>query len=356
MSSRPITCALALAALAGLGCMSHHTGPLPGEPAGEDFAELEQARVHYVDSKRGQAPVVLLHGFASSLNNWDAVRPALERDHRVIALDLKGFGWTGRPRGDYSPKAQGEMVWALLDELGVEEPVALVAHSWGSSVALSMAMRRPDRVRRIALYDAWVYAEQLPTFFLWSRVGSLGEVLFWLFYKEQPELKMSNAFWDKTLVTHEFAQHVEQMLDRPGTTAAALAAVRGQRYELVQDDYAEIAHPTLLMWGREDQVTPLWVGERLYKQLPDARLVTYPRCGHFPMIEAYSASTEELVAFLAEDLPAAPGARGKHGRPAPGSGPRPDPPTRADPVPGHGPGGEEPPPAAPGARERRGDR
>lgn len=286
------------------GCLAHHKGAMPGEPEDATFVPIEDARVRYVDvNKEGKAPVILVHGFAASLNTWAGIIPVLtEQGHRVIALDLKGFGWTDRPRGDYSPEAQGKLILGLLDHLGVDEPVAIVAHSWGSSVALATVLGAPERFRRVVLYDAWVYAEQLPTFFLWSRTAALGEVLFALFYKEQPDLKMSGAFYDKSIISEALVEDVEAQLDRPGTRAAALAAVRGQRYELVQDRYSEIDQPTLLLWGREDQVTPLWVGEKLVRQLPNASLEVYGQCGHFPMIEAYHPSTDALAAFLSKDL------------------------------------------------------
>ena len=298
--------ACALLAMVLSGCLAHHQGAMPGEPEDATFAPIEDARVRYVDvNKEGKAPVVLVHGFAASLNTWGGIIPVLTaQGHRVIALDLKGFGWTDRPRGDYSPEAQGELILGLLEHLEVKEPVAIVAHSWGSSVALATILQAPDRFRRLVLYDAWVYAEQLPTFFLWSRTAALGEVLFALFYKEQPGIKISGAFYDKTIITEALVEDVEAQLDRPGTRAAALAAVRGQRYELVQDRYSEVDQPTLLLWGREDQVTPLWVGEKLVRQLPNAELEVFGQCGHFPMIEAYHPSTDALAAFLAKDLEA----------------------------------------------------
>ena len=80
--------------------------------------------------------------------------------------------------------------------------------------------------------------------------------------------------------------------------SAALAAVRGQQYEEIQARYRKIDKPTLLLWGRDDLVTPLRYGERLVKDLPNATLVTYPQCGHFPMIEAAGTSTDDLVSFL----------------------------------------------------------
>ncbi|HEY6458537.1 MAG TPA: alpha/beta hydrolase, partial [Polyangiaceae bacterium] len=71
----------------------------------------------------------------------------------------------------------------------------------------------------------------------------------------------------------------------------------------VQKQYATVKQPVLLLWGREDAVTLLPFGERLARDLPHAHLVVYPRCGHFPMIEAARASTEELETFLDEASP-----------------------------------------------------
>ena len=292
------------AAALTLGCApSFHEGPLPGAPANATYADVEGAHVRYIDVGEGPA-VVLIHGFASSLETWVTVIPALSKKHRVIALDLKGFGWTSRPDGDYSPAAQAKLVTALMDLRGVGS-ATIVAHSWGSSVALAMTLATPARVSRLAMYDAWVYEEQIPTFFLWSRAPGVGEALFTLFYGERADERMQAAFYDKEKwVTERLVEEVERALDRPGTTAAALAATRGQRYAEVQGRYKTIQQPTLLLWGRDDVVTTLAVGERLARDMPHTRLVVYPRCGHFPMLEASNASTADLTAFVDEAPPA----------------------------------------------------
>jgi pimeloyl-ACP methyl ester carboxylesterase len=327
-------CALLLFAPLSVGCLSFHKGPMPGEPANARFADVDGARVRYMDTGEPETPVVfeakaktdangeptespkpatasasttkptvvLVHGFASAIEAWAGVIPALTRTHRVIALDLKGFGWTDRPEGDYSPDAQAKIVWHLLDQRGVKSS-AIVAHSWGSSVALAASLQAPERVTRIALYDAWVYEEQLPTFFHWARASGVGEALFGLYYKERADERIALAFFDTKYVTERFAENVEEALDRPGTVAAALAAVRGQDYTDAQRRYGKVDKPTLLMWGREDIVTPLKYGERLNRDLPQSKLVVYPRCGHFPMIEALAASNRDLVQFLSEGAP-----------------------------------------------------
>ena len=305
------------------GCLSFHKGAMPGEPTAARYADVDGIRVRYTDTGEPGAPataapaaepnaapaasttrptVVLVHGFASSLGVWAGVAPVLARTHRVIALDLKGFGWTDRPEGDYSPEAQAKIVLHLLDQRGVTRS-AFVGHSWGSSVVFAASLQAPERVTKIALYDAWVYEDQLPTFFHWARTDYVGEALFGLYYKQRTDERVALAFFDKKYVTEQFVESVDETLERPGTVAAALAAVRGQDYSDAERRYRGIDKPTLLMWGREDLVTPIKYGERLVRDLPNAKLVTYPRCGHFPMIEALTSSNLELVAFLAESAP-----------------------------------------------------
>lgn len=289
---------VAFAALLGIfgGCLHHHAGPLPNEPADATFAKVEGARVHYVDEGKGPA-VVLVHGFASSLATWDGVRESLRGDHRVLSLDLKGFGWTDRPPGDYSPLTQARLVFALMDARGIKK-AAVVGHSWGSSVVLAMALEQPERVERIALYDAWVFEEQLPAMFLWARAKGLGEALFAMFYRQKSDEKLDTAYYDPTIIDQDYIDALEKSQKQPGTTAAALAAVRGQQFGLYQDRYGRIDQPVLLMWGQDDRIALVDDGERLASVLPNAELEVYPRCGHFPMREAKAASTRDLREFL----------------------------------------------------------
>lgn len=285
-----------LLALLASGCLLHHTGAMPGEPIDGTYLQLEGTRVRYLDVGQGPA-VVLLHGFASSIENWTAVIPELKKSHRVLAIDLKGFGWTDRPVGDYSPSAQASLLRAVMKERGIDQ-AAIVAHSWGSSVALAFALAYPDATERLVLYDAWVYEEQLPSMFQLARAKGVGEFLFAAFYSERSEERLANGFYDPERIPEKLVEDVERAMERPGTRAAALEAVRGMHFEGQTARYGSITQPTLLLWGREDVVTPVSIGERLVRQLPNASLVVYPRCGHFPMIEALSESNRELVHFL----------------------------------------------------------
>ena len=301
MSPVPRLAAATLALLALTACPRFHSGAIPDPPDGSTFLEVDGVRVRYLDVGEGPA-VLLLHGFGASLDTWDPVIPELRKRHRVIAFDLKGFGWTSRPAGDYSPTAQARLALAVLDARGVGD-VAVVGHSWGSSVALALTLEAPQRVRRIALYSAYTYDDQVPSFFRWSRTSGLGEALFALFYRERMEDKVPLAFYDQHKVTQAQIDRADGAVRRPGAVAAALAAARGQRFGAIERALRTVELPALVMWGREDRVTPVLYGERLARDLPRARLIVYPRCGHFPMVEATHASTRALAEFLAEDAP-----------------------------------------------------
>lgn len=278
-----------------------HGGLLPGAPIDATFVEVEGVHVHYRDTGAGPV-VVFLHGYGASSDSWTTVTAALAPVHRTIAIDLKGFGWSSRPAGDYSVAAQARLVWRVLDALGVTD-AALVGHSWGSSVALAMAVGAPARVRRVALYAAYVYDEQVPSVFRWAERPLVGEALFGLYYRDRLEERVATAYTDGGLVTRDKLDRIEAELARPGTVAAALATARRHHFSMLHRALRSFDRPVLLLWGEDDLVTPLSFGHRLARELANARLCTYPRCGHVPMVEAHAASTRDLAAFLEGDQP-----------------------------------------------------
>jgi pimeloyl-ACP methyl ester carboxylesterase len=285
--------------LALAGCLDFHRGPLPNEPRRATFATIGDARIRYLDIGTGPA-VVLIHGFGASLDSWMPVIPVLAKHHRVLALDLKGFGWSDRPEGDYSLAAQARLVLGLMKVRGIER-AAVVGQSWGAAVALSVVVAAPERVTRVAVYGGLAYEDQVSSFMSWARVRGMGKLMFWLMWDDSMLVENAQtAFYDKSLVSIENLDRIEASMARPGATAAAYSVVHHLRLVEVEKRYRTLQHPVLLLWGREDEITPVRFGERLARELPNAKLIVYPRCGHIPQIEA-PRSTADLAAFLAED-------------------------------------------------------
>ena len=289
-----------LGALLG-GCPRFQERPVSFPAPKEQFLSVAGRRIHYVEQGNPTGPaVVFIHGFASSWVVWERLMKDLGSQYRVLALDLPGFGYSDKRAGDYSPQGLGDLVAAFLSARGIQR-AHVVAHSWGSSVALALAFRHAARVQSLTLVGAWVYDEQLAPFQRWARARGLGEALFALFYKERVGDRMALAFHaPDRYVTHAVIQKVRAALDRPGAVRAALAATRKQRLHELEPYYWRIRAPALLLWGREDDVALVRFGERLARDLPRARLRVFARCGHFPMIEAYGASLDALTHHLEE--------------------------------------------------------
>jgi 2-hydroxymuconate-semialdehyde hydrolase len=284
------------------GCLGWQQGPLT-QPD-RSYLDIQRAQIRYEDTGWPQAeetadvPVLFVHGFGSSLETWELVAPLLCRTRRCVSLDLPGFGLSSKVEQPYDAADMSAHVLGLMDRLDLDK-VDLVAHSYGCSVALALASEHPERVRRLVISDGFTYADQMPWFFAWSQPPVLGELLFGLFYDQQLDWRIPLSFHNKQLVSHEMVLRAYEALRHPGTRAAALAVVRGLDLEAAEASYGALPHHVLVIWGREDTVTPLRYGERLAQHLPRASLSVVPFAGHFPMVEAPGMYAEQVSGFLA---------------------------------------------------------
>jgi pimeloyl-ACP methyl ester carboxylesterase len=294
--------ALALCACT-LGCVRFQTGPSEPVPRAERMSLPGRGVVRVIDMGPGHGAgavetVLLVHGYGASSASWRPIVPRLAERFRVLVVDLPGFGQSDRREGDYSPAALADALAEILDRKGVAR-AHVVGHSWGSSVVLAFAERHRDKLDRLAILSGWIYDEQLLPMMRWARVPGLGELLFALFYPAAIGERMYLNFYDPTLVTQALVDEIERGLEREGAVATALAAARGMATFVEQEKgYPRIDAETLLLWGREDRVARPAFGERLARELPRARLVVLPRCGHIPMWECTGETVGALEAFL----------------------------------------------------------
>lgn len=259
-------------------------------------------------------PVVLLHGFGASVHSWRKVAPELAAaGFRVVALDLAGFGWSGRPvdRAAYTPAGQAAVVAEVLErirpELGPElgsqagtPPVHLVGHSFGGGVALSLAAARPELVRSLVLVDTTLPTHSRAPRAGWPIYRPVAYVLLrtvglrrW-FVRRALEL----AFHDDALVTPELVDAYRERLLYRGPASAYRSLTGPLPRERLAVDLTAIAAPTLVVWGEEDALIPVDAGRRAAGRMPDARFAALPRCGHLPMEECPETLLEAVLGFL----------------------------------------------------------
>jgi pimeloyl-ACP methyl ester carboxylesterase len=266
------------------------------------FAEVGGVRVHYQEKGSGPA-LVLIHGNNSSAYTWKDVFDTLAGEFRVVALDMKGFGFTAKPAGgDYRVEAQAALVVGLMDELKIERAV-LVGSSLGGGVALAAAIDYPERVGGLVLVDSAAFtdprgASLAPSYVNWPYVGAAVTALA-LTSDGLVRDGLRKSFHDQSKVTDErVAAYYLPLTTRAGQRAARL--VRQQRHMArVEQLLGKVTQPALLIWGAEDRLILLEEGRRLRAALPDARLVVFESCGHLPQEEMPERFAREVLAFAA---------------------------------------------------------
>lgn len=254
------------------------------------FLEIDGVRLHYLERGNG-SPVVLLHGNGSMIDDWEisGVLDLAAKGHRVIAFDRPGFGYSARPRGRiWTAAAQGELLYQALNELGVERPV-VVGHSWGTFVALSMAVAHPDDVHGLVLVSGYYFPTARADVPLLSppAIPIIGDVMR---YTVSPLLgralasKIMRKVFAPAPITERFAAEfpVELAL-RPAqirASAADTALMIPTAVEL-RDRYGALAMPVAIMAGADDEIVDVGrQSRRLHEELPGSELRLVRGGGH----------------------------------------------------------------------------
>ena len=265
------------------------------------FADIDGVRVHYQEKGTG-TPLVLLHGFTSSTYSWKDVFEPLSQNSRVIAVDLKGFGFSGKPDGDYSRAAQSLLVAHLLDYLKIEK-AWLCGNSMGGEIALNFALQNPQRVAGLILIDSGGVevsggGSLAPSYLLMPVVGRVLTALA-LTSDKLVRQGLEKSFYDRTKVTAErVANYYRPLQTRDGQLAAIRARAQADQSPLEQE-LNRINVPSLIIWGAQDALIPLEAGIKMNKLIKDSQLRIFDSCGHLPQEEMPARVVEEMTKFIA---------------------------------------------------------
>ncbi len=266
------------------------------------FADIGGVKIHYQEKGAG-TPLVLIHGYTSSVYSWKDVFEQLSQKYRVIAIDLKGFGFSGKPDGDYSRRAQSEIVNELLEHLKIEK-AWIAGNSMGGETALNLALNHPEKVLGLILIDsAGVKIPGRETLAPWYlEVPLLGQALTSLALTSDKLVRdgLKKSFYDDSKITDERVGFYYQPLKtRSGQLAAREARTQSSLYP-VEDEINKINTPTLLIWGAEDELIPLEAGRRMNSLIKNSKLVVFENCGHIPQEEMPEKVLSEMTNFIGQ--------------------------------------------------------
>ncbi len=286
---------------------------MPAHPAlASSFVTLEGIRLHYLAGGQGR-PVLFIHGLGSSGSlEWRRNLDALAHRHRVVAVDLPGFGASDKPRTAYRLDFLIDTVARFLTALGIPR-AALVGASLGGRLAAGIALQQPDRVERLCLVDPLGFGRPRRNWaYLAMVVPGLGEVMLggvaaglrrlppmtirrlWAWYLRRPRRYAA-------LLSDAHLRDVRTLFHNPGFQSAYLGTLRALARRddvLLGAAAAQLRVPTLLIWGAEDRLFPVAHGEAAARAIPGARLEIFAGCGHTPQLEAAERFNALLDEFL----------------------------------------------------------
>jgi pimeloyl-ACP methyl ester carboxylesterase len=252
-------------------------------------------------------PLVFLHGFAMSLDTWRFLTTELKKEYRLLLLDLKGHGLSERPRDEkYAPQDHMRVVGGLINHLGLED-VVIVGHSFGSVVALTVALESQrgsssGPITGLLLIAGSVDVKNLPFVLRVLRAPLMG----WLSLKLtsvpfRTRLMLKRGYHDDSKVTESLVELYAQYQRIAGSGYALMRTAE----QIVPPDYprlkealAKLEIPVMNIWGEHDKVIPRSSVESLRRLLPNCALVTVERTGHVPQEER----PEKVISLLREFL------------------------------------------------------
>ena len=245
--------------------------------------------------------VVLVHGLGDkAARDWYGLIPTLARDHRVLTFDLPGFGHSTKDNAPYTPDNYAAFVrYAVETELGAR-PIMLVGHSLGGAIALRYAAQHPQSVKALVLVDVpgilyrTAYSQyltrlginMLPNLYPAQNdhLGNLTGNLFRFFERLRPD--------PEAIVLSPRLR--ESLLSADPTRIAGLALA----LQDFSNDLPKVTAPTLLLWGRRDEIAPLRNGRALAAMLPHAQLEVFESSGHTPMDDVPATFNARVASFL----------------------------------------------------------
>jgi pimeloyl-ACP methyl ester carboxylesterase len=298
--------ALLLVAVLTASC----TGAYQSSDAQVSYATVSEGaskvRLAYRDKGSGK-PVLLLHGFGASSYTWRYVEPALvAAGHRVLTVDLKGFGQSDKPLNDkYSIFDQAALVSQLIEKLNLKN-VTVVGHSLGGGVTLVLALeknkKKRKRISKIVLIDSVAYSQNIPLAFNILRTPILGKISSSLIPLDvQARVALRLAYYDKSKFDSRDVKHYADPLKEKGSRNAMIQTARKilpKNLPELSKRYKTIQIPALIIWCDHDKVIKPNIGLRLQNDLPNSIFRLVGECGHLPQEEKPEQTIRLIKDFL----------------------------------------------------------
>jgi pimeloyl-ACP methyl ester carboxylesterase len=274
--------------------------------AAQHRLEIDGREVNYCELGEGPA-ILFVHGLGASWQSWLEQLPEFAASHRVVAMDLPGFGYSESPSEDISIEYYARWTAKFMDILGIES-AAVVGNSMGGFVSAELAIKSPERVQRLVFISAaifWQNRRRAQPLVQLARMSDA--VVARALVRATDDIATRRrlryaalataGFRYPQYVSDELAHEMVRSARRTDGFLPALQALAG--YDL-EEELPKISCPTLIVWGANDQLVSVKDAERLEDLITDSRREVFERTGHVAMLERPERFNQLLREFLAE--------------------------------------------------------
>ena len=267
------------------------------------FISVDGMNVHYRDEGEAtdSVPIVLIHGTGSSLHTYNDWTTKLIVDHRIVRMDLPGYGLTGPfPHRNYSIDNYVIFLKHFLTSLGIKSCV-LAGNSLGGRLAWNFTIEYPDMVEELILIDAAGYpseAKSTPIAFTIAQTPVINNIFTFITPRSVAKASVENVYEDKTKVTKELVDRYFELTLREGNRQAFVDRFRIKPDTSSHKKIKLIEQRTLVLWGEQDMLIPPKMAYRFHNDLGNDTLVILKDVGHIPMEESPDQSLKPVIAFL----------------------------------------------------------
>lgn len=250
----------------------------------------------YVCQGNGNPPILLLHGFDSSLLEFRRLLPLLATHNQTWAVDLLGFGFTDRiAEIAFSPAAIKTHLYHFWQTL-IAQPVILVGASMGGAAAIDFTLTYPEVVHKLVLIDSAGF----------TAGSAMGKMMFPPLdrlateFLRNPRVRHSisrAAYKNKSLASVDAQLCAALHLQMPGWNQALIAFTKSGGYTSFKDKLAHIQQPTLILWGENDRILGIADAKKFQQAIASSKLIWIEDCGHVPHLEQPQIAAQHIQAF-----------------------------------------------------------
>jgi pimeloyl-ACP methyl ester carboxylesterase len=268
--------------------------------------QIKGSHIFYVVKGEGD-PLLLIHGYGAAIWVWEKQIDILSQSHRVYALDLIGHGFSDRPKIPYTPETYIYFLRDFMDKVGMEK-ATLIGNSMGGGIAWAVAVLFPERVNRLVLIDCappdvlgQVKNESFRMLVAIKDIPYLPYLIFSGGGKNSLKRILQECVSNINLITPEILNRQYQLSKMKGSSWALYSTFRNAEGAMeFKGKLSQIHHPTLLLWGEEDQVFSPSVGKSLHQEIVGSKFQLIEKSGHIPMWETPDKVNHAILSFLRE--------------------------------------------------------